>query len=98
MLKIHQEILNEFAPIGKKNKIILFGSVAKGYYRLDSDIDLAIITDNVQSIKKSINTADKILIKFGKVVSLKFLTKEDMIKKDPFISEVLKGKVIYHGR
>jgi len=30
--------------VGKKAKITLFGSVAKGNYRLDSDIDLAIIT------------------------------------------------------
>jgi predicted nucleotidyltransferase len=44
MLRIHKEILKEFQPVGKKAKIILFGSIAKGNYRLDSDIDLAIIT------------------------------------------------------
>jgi len=44
MLKFHLEILKEFEPVGKRAKIILFSSLARGNYRLDSDIDLAIIT------------------------------------------------------
>jgi len=34
--------LEEFLPL--KAKIILFGSVARGDYRCDSDIDIAIIS------------------------------------------------------
>jgi len=44
MLKFHEEILKEFEPVGEKAKIMLFGYIARGNYRLDSDIDLAIIT------------------------------------------------------
>ena len=36
MSKFHKEILKQFKPVGKHAKIILFGSLAKGNYRLDS--------------------------------------------------------------
>jgi len=95
MLKFQREILKEFEPLKKKKiKIILFGSVAKGNYKLDSDIDLAIISDKEEIKKEAEEIADKILFKYGKVVSLKFLSKSELNKKTPFIKEVLKGKVI----
>jgi hypothetical protein len=40
---------------------------------------------------------DKILSKYGKVVSLKFFTNEELKSGKPFIKEVLNGKVIYNG-
>lgn len=99
MLKFHRDILKEFEPVGKKAKVILFGSVARGDYRLDSDIDLAIITDEEDLKKFSSSIADKILVKYGKVVSLKFIREEDFVKRkgDSFIEEVRMGRVIYHG-
>lgn len=39
--KITEEIINKFNP----TKIILFGSIANGTYKSDSDIDLCIIKD-----------------------------------------------------
>ncbi|MGD9569249.1 MAG: nucleotidyltransferase domain-containing protein [Sedimentibacter sp.] len=39
--KITEEIINKFIP----TKIILFGSIAKGIYSKNSDIDLCIIKD-----------------------------------------------------
>jgi len=99
MLKFHKDILKEFEPVGRRAKVILFGSVARGDYRLDSDIDLAIITDEEDLKKVSSSIADRILVKYGKVVSLKFVREADFVKKknDPFIEEVKKGKMIYHG-
>jgi len=99
MLKFHRDILKEFEPMGRRAKVILFGSVARGDYRLDSDIDLAIITDEEDLKKVSSSIADKVLVKYGKVVSLKFIKKEDFAKRkwDPFIEEVHRGRVIYHG-
>ncbi|MEM5799602.1 MAG: nucleotidyltransferase domain-containing protein [Candidatus Aenigmatarchaeota archaeon] len=98
MLKYHQDIIKEFE--GLKATIILFGSVSRGNYRLDSDIDLAIISNNKKIKQKAENIADKILFKYGKVVSLKFFTKDDFYKKinkkDPFVFEIIKGKVIYN--
>ena len=99
MLKFHREILKEFEPIGKRAKVILFGSVARGDYRLDSDIDLAIITDEEDLKKISSSIADRILMKYGRVVSLKFIREEDFAKgrKDSFIEKVRNGRVIYRG-
>ena len=99
MLKFHRDILKEFEPIGKRAKVILFGSVARGDYRLDSDIDLAIITDEEDLKKASSSIADRILVKYGKVVSLKFIKEEDFAKgkKDSFIEKVRNGRVIYRG-
>lgn len=100
MLKFHKDILKEFESIGKHAKVIIFGSLVKGDYRLDSDIDLAIITDDRELMRMSSSIADKILVKYGKVVSLKFIGKEDFARnnKNPLIEEVRKGKIIYHGR
>ncbi|MEM4713055.1 MAG: nucleotidyltransferase domain-containing protein [Candidatus Bathyarchaeia archaeon] len=98
MLKFHKEILKQFEPIGKKAKIILYGSLAKGNYRLDSDIDLAIITKNKKLMKQASSIADKILAEHGKILTLKFISEEDFEKgKSPIISEIKKGIVIYNG-
>lgn len=97
MLRFHKEIVKEFEPIGKKAKIILFGSVASGTYRFDSDIDLAIISDDKKIKQHAEKIADKVLVKYGKVVSLKFISPKSMNTKDPFIKEILKGKVVYDG-
>jgi len=99
MLKFHRDILKEFEPVGRRAKVILFGSLVRGDYRLDSDIDLAIITDQEDLKKISSSIADEILVKYGKVVSLKFIKEADFAKRknEPFIEEVKKGRVIYHG-
>ncbi|MDH7477399.1 MAG: nucleotidyltransferase domain-containing protein [Candidatus Bathyarchaeota archaeon] len=98
MLKFHKEILKQFEPVGKKAKIILFGSLAKGNYKLDSDIDLAIITKNKNLMKLASCIADKILSEQGKLVTLKFINEKDFEEgKSPLISEIKKGIVIYNG-
>jgi len=99
MLKFHLNILKEFEPVGKHAKVILFGSLARGDYRLDSDIDLAIITKDKSLIKLSSSIADKILAEYGKLVSLKFISEEKFEKrKTPFSEEIKRGIVIYNGR
>jgi predicted nucleotidyltransferase len=99
MLKFHKEILKEFEPVGKHAKIILFGSLARGDYRLDSDIDLVVITKDKSLTKLSSSIADKILAEYGKLVSLKFISEEDLVKKKTaLINEIKSGTVIYNGR
>jgi len=99
MLKFHKDILKEFEHVGKHAKIILFGSLARGDYRLDSDIDLAIITEDRSLKTLASSIADKILTKHGKLVSLKFIDEKDLEKeKNPLIDEIKKGIVIYNGR
>ena len=98
MLKFHKKILKEFEPVGKKAKIILFGSLARGNYRLDSDIDLAIITKDKKLTKLASSIADKILAEYGKVVSLKFIEDKDFEEEgNPLVEEIKKGIVIYDG-
>jgi predicted nucleotidyltransferase len=80
-------------------KIILFGSVARGNYRLDSDIDLAIITKDKKLMELAQSIADKILIEHGKLVSIKFIDEEELKRrKSPLIDQIEKGIVIYNGR
>ena len=101
MLQLHKRILQGFGTVGKKSKIILFGSVAKGNYRLDSDIDIAIITNDERTRRRSDMIANGILGKYGKVISIKYFTIEEFLKKrkqkDSFVMDILKGKVIYSG-
>ena len=75
MLRFHREILEEFKSLNAK--VILYGSVAKGNYRLDSDIDIAIVTTNKKVRRLAEKIADKIYLKTGKLVSLKFLGPKD---------------------
>jgi len=98
MLKFHLNILKEFKSVGKHAKIILFGSLARGDYRLDSDIDLAIITRDKSLMELSSSIADNILAEYGKLVSLKFIDEEDLGRKDsPLKDEIKRGIVIYDG-
>jgi len=95
MLKFHLDILKEFKPVGRQAKVILFGSLVRGDYRLDSDIDLAVITRDERLIKLSSSIADRILIKYGKLVSLKFIDEKDFEKgKTPLIDEIKRGMTI----
>jgi len=98
MLKFHQDILKEFEPVGEHAKIILFGSLAKGNYRLDSDIDLAIITKDKKLKELASAIANKILAEHGKLVTLKFIDEKNLEEgKSPIIEEIKKGIVIYDG-
>ena len=100
MLQIHREILKEFEEVGRVAKVILFGSLIRGDYRLDSDIDLFILTNKKSVKKKAEKIADKILVKHGKLVSLKFISEDELSKRKSFFLEEVfrKGKIIYHGK
>jgi len=92
MLRFHREILKEFKSLDAK--VILYGSVAKGNYRLDSDIDIAVVTDNKKVRELAEKIADRIYLKTGKLVSLKFLSPKDFEKETSFIKEIKSGKII----
>lgn len=98
MLRFHLNILKEFEPVGKHAKITLFGSLVRGDYRLDSDIDLAIITRDKNLMKLSSSIADRILVEYGKLVSLKFIDEKNIDKmSSPLKEEIKRGIVIYNG-
>ncbi|RLJ00175.1 MAG: hypothetical protein DRP03_01345 [Candidatus Aenigmatarchaeota archaeon] len=90
MLRVHKEIINEFRRL-KDAKIVIFGSVARGNYGLDSDIDIAIISNN-DVRERARKIADSIFAKYGKLVSLKFLNEEEFKKgKSPLVKEIRRG-------
>jgi predicted nucleotidyltransferase len=98
MLKLYQRIFEEFRKVKGKGKIIVFGSVVKGKSKFDSDIDIAVITDDKKFLSKVEKLSDEILFKYGKVVSLiKFSEKEFETGKEPIIKEIKKGMIIYGG-
>jgi len=93
---ISKNIIENFNP----EKIILFGSSAKGTQTKDSDIDLLVIMDSKQRpAKRSMDISKVCRPKF---ISMDILvrTPEEIRKRlqagDYFIKEILgKGKVLY---
>ncbi len=92
MLKIHREILENFKELKGRAKVVVYGSVAKGNYRLDSDIDVAVISEDKRVKELAEKIADKIYLKYGKVVSIKFLLPKDLEKESAFIKEIKSGR------
>ncbi|MBS3056922.1 MAG: nucleotidyltransferase domain-containing protein [Candidatus Aenigmarchaeota archaeon] len=99
MLQIHREILNEFRHINAG--VILYGSVATGSYDDESDIDLAIISNEKRIFREADKIADKILLNYGKVVMLVNIRPEElkMRQKWPFYENIIKnGVMISRGK
>ena len=95
---MYENILKEFRKVKGKGRLILFGSLSRGTARFDSDIDIAVISDSRDFIRKSERVADSILFDYGRVVSLiKFGEKEFLEGREPIIREIKKGKVLYAG-
>jgi len=62
-----------------KSRVILFGSVARGNYRVDSDIDVLIITEKGKTIwdKAQISSKIKEKIGFGDPLELHVVTRKE---------------------
>lgn len=90
--------MREFKSLRGKGRLVLFGSIVRGRSRFDSDIDIAAITDDKKFLIRAEKIADKILFKYGKVVSLiRFSEKEFESETEPIVKEIKKGVVIYGG-
>jgi len=97
MLKYYKDLLKDFKKI--PGLVIVYGSVAREKSRPDSDIDIAIFSDYDQTKIMAEEIADNILFRNGKVVSILWLTFDNLKKRlnEPFIQNILRGEVI-HGR
>ena len=97
MTEVHQKIVNEIVEEHKKDKstlaITLFGSLARGEEREDSDVDIEIISE---SAKKWELLKDK---KYGIDVDLVICPKKHLlhqVKKYPYLCyDYLSEKIIY---
>ncbi|HBG71377.1 MAG: DNA polymerase subunit beta [Bacteroidetes bacterium GWF2_43_63] len=70
----------------------LFGSYAKGNQRPDSDIDIALIIDNLQDSEKFDTQVQLMLLasKFDLRIEPHPLSLNDMESNNPFVFEILK--------
>ncbi|MFQ6063887.1 MAG: nucleotidyltransferase domain-containing protein [Candidatus Bathyarchaeia archaeon] len=95
MLKIHEEMLEGFKRLDAT--VLVYGSVAKGRSRIDSDIDVAVITENPEVKEEAERLADEVLLEHGRVVSIVYFSPERFKKMvdRPFIRDVLSGEVLH---
>ena len=90
-----QQIVEKFKP----QKIILFGSYARGNPRPESDVDLLVVMDTpLREVQQAIQICQQIEYRFGLdliVHTPKYLA-ERVKMGDSFLRDVIKeGKVIY---
>jgi len=87
------DILEEIVKIKNIEDIYLFGSYSKLIFREDSDIDFAIISEEVN--KKEVNNSVKKLEKrFKKKIEIHFFTREFYKnKRDSLVKEILQNGV-----
>jgi len=92
------ELAKEFANSLKDvERIILFGSVARGEDKEDSDVDILILSRNKQKTKENaIGKAMDILLDSGTYISVKvFSPKEyERLKNTHFIAQIEKEGVL----
>ena len=97
MLKYYKKILQDFKKV--PGIVIVYGSVAKEKSRPDSDIDIAVFSDDEKARIIAEEIADNILSEKGRVISILWITLSNLKKRlnEPFIQDVLKGEII-NGR
>jgi len=88
------DILEGIIKIKNIGEVYLFGSYSKLIFKESSDIDLAIISNEVN--KKEINKAvQKLEKQFNKKIEIHFFTKEFYKnKRDPLVKEILQNGVM----
>jgi len=101
----HQEVIDEFAQKAlrkykdKIDSIILFGSVARGEAKEDSDIDILVVVvgDRFKMRRELSGIVLDMLLETGKYISVKTLSMEDFKflreVKSSFLSNVIKEGV-----
>ncbi|MDO5832765.1 nucleotidyltransferase domain-containing protein [Methanobrevibacter sp.] len=97
------EIAENFAKTINSDKIklmILFGSVARGDYRPDSDIDILVVSDYHEDIWPKISTiiGDTVLEK-GELLSIHVMSENifNETRDYSFLTNVLKEGIILEG-
>lgn len=93
--QVVQQIVEKFKP----QKIILFGSYARGNPRPESDVDLLVVMEtHLKEVQQAIQICQQIEYRFG--LDLIVHTPEILVERvetgDWFLRDVLKeGKVVY---
>jgi len=87
------EIFEELSKIKNMSDVYLFGSYAKLIFKEGSDIDIAIISDNINkpAVKKVIRKLEK---KYKRIIEVHYFSRKFYSnKKDPLVKEILQHGV-----
>ncbi len=84
----------------KLNSVILYGSIARGNFGKESDIDLLLISNEKKIMEKAYDIGFNVDIKNNTVTSILIYSPEELKKNidlgSPFIRNVInEGKIIY---
>ena len=94
-----QQAINTIVKTADPDKIILFGSRARGDNRLDSDYDLLVLKKGIEKPREVGRKLYRSLVPVGLAVDLIVETPErfNELKENKFLiyREIAKGKVIY---
>jgi predicted nucleotidyltransferase len=86
--------MSHFLSKMKAANAYLFGSYSKLIYTEKSDIDLAVVLEGKDIVKKIKKEASKLEAKYNKTVELHFFGRKDMEQKDPIIREILRNGIV----
>lgn len=87
--------------ISHAEMVLLFGSIQKNKEKINSDIDLLVVTENKKKVEDSIKEKQSIIIKkFGNPLSVIILTKKQFISKKnkPFAKDLRKNYRVIGGK
>ena len=94
------ELAKDFAEKIKSDDvklIILYGSVARGQDTPESDIDILIVSKNVDELRSKVNElAVDVILDYGEIISPHLMTEDHFNKTKDFLflSNVLKEGVV----
>ena len=80
---------------GMAERVILFGSVARGEATPDSDIDILVVAATIEPLYQRLATARRSVrdLRYGRPISPLMLTPEELQerleRRDPFITEII---------
>lgn len=88
-MQIDVQLRDVFARFPDVTLAVLFGSVASGSSRADSDLDIAVATAHPLAVEEKISLINALAERFGRPVDLIDLC---------VVSEPLLGQIVRHGR
>ena len=99
-LELLPEITRRILSISQPEKIILFGSFARGDYNPDSDLDLLVVMDNIKSTRYESNRLRQVLRGLLTPVDILVVTPQQVERHRNDIgliyhSALNEGKIIY---
>ena len=99
--KTINELVKELEKLPlKANTIALFGSIASKQEKINSDIDLLIITNNKNMANEIIANKQTLFTnKFGKIISSYLMTRSEFSKKrnSKFIQGIINNHILVKG-